>query len=325
MTVVSVQREGESQTYTYAAPPRRERIKGGKAPLLAEDANYSPYALIGRGVRMPAAGYTLDGVMRSVPKNSPLFFADEGGDIAAVEADRDTALSSNSGLMPRMATLYTTREGAHTGGGVVPTVRSRAVHRTLQTMSRTGAALLRGIIPQEATGESEVPDDTYSVAEANAAVQSAFLARDATHRQRTRAKESRVEINTKHAPLYMQEETERGTPLMVGRRRRTAKHAGLYANAHLTFYDPGGDIEREAISTFGHAGIFYMTESTALLYEGQPVLVFDSIQAMRHANYEQQVGARIHIFRGTQEEHEQVMQKHRTLRPTEVSISEYPV
>lgn len=304
------QQQDQLRTYAYAGRARQGERK----------ANYAPYALVARGEKMPAGGYTLERAMERLPAGSPLFFSGRGEDVAAVEADRDIALASGAGLMPEMATLFLEREGAYVGDGVMPRESTQQVYGTLKTMAGVAGSLLRGVMPPEVQLDS-VGGATAD--EVSASLSAVYMAREAALRMRRKEMESRVQISTANAPPYLQTAVS-DLSLVPSGVRRTAINTGIYANDFSLLFDSTGDVEREAAAVFGPAGVFRMTGSTALLYEGQPALVFDSIQAVRHARNSARLGARVRIFRGTREEHERALTAHHASE-TAVSISAYPV
>ena len=302
-----------TKTYTYAG--RRSR------DALGYQANFSPYALVGRGERMPAGGYTLERVMETLPRGSPLFFSGKGEDVAAVETERDIALAAAAGLVPDVATLFLEREGSYVGDGVRPSESTQQTHRTLESMAAVAGSLLRGTEPPSiAIGDAK----GTTADEVQAGLSAAYMAREAALRLRRKERETRVQVNTKNAPLYL---SARPGPhsIVASATRRTAHDAGTYANDFILLFDTDGRLAEEAVTTFSHAGVYRMTGSAALLYEGQPALVFDSVQAVRHARNSRRLGARIRIFSGSREEHERALNEYVALKETPVSISQYPV
>lgn len=310
-----------TQTYAFAGRAQIEstaRTARAGSTARAGRANYAPYALVGRGQRMPAAGYALERALERLPDSSPLFFSERGEDAVAVEADRNTALAASAHLLPEMATLFVDREGSYVGDGVSPSGSTHRAKRTLQEMADAAAALIRGTPPHE-VGMDTVGGTTPQ--EIETALSAVYMAREGAAQVRRRERASRVQVNVQRAPLYLRERLE--TPALASG-RRTAHITQTYANTFTLLFDADGTQEREAVAVFGHAGVFRMTGSTALLYEGQPALVFDSIQATRHARNSARLGARVRIFRGTREEHDRALATH-SVNETAVSISAYPV
>lgn len=307
----------ETQTYVYTRPYERRTAAG--------DPNYAPYTLIARGEAVPARGYTLHAAGREAETRAPLFFAAVGDEAVAVEADRDVALAANAGMLPRMATLYTTQEGA----AVEAEERGAGeAGETMRGIAATAAALLRGVYPPQIQWRTR-PVTTEGV---RARAEADAMSRAARVEARRRQWLTRVVTNTERAPVYLRTMEAEGRMGVRDRVVRDGERRGYtmelvrgMRDGVRVVYDPAGEAEREAIETFAAPGIFYMTDSTALRYEGQPVVVYDSVQAERHRRRAQEIEAPIHIFRGTEEQERRILEREEGRAHSTIAIAEYPV
>lgn len=320
-------------------------------------AQLAPAALIYHpNAAVPASSYTVEDEALGV--STAFFFAREGTDAAAVEMERDTALTVHAGAAPRAMPVYAVREGA----GLTDTPRpgedtARAVEM-LRRQAEVVAAMARGVRPpahreerghgaanragrtgtagtageRGERGESVVGLGT--VRDMQQQAETDILRRAAREEIERRERELDVRVRTDGAPQYLRtderqqsrDRSDRGDRGdRGGRESRVGRGTGRREVNML--YDERGTFEEDATETFGVAGIFYMIGSEATRYEGQPVVVVDADQALRHERHAREMaerGAVRHIYRGSREMREQAMQRLRQYS-TPVSISNYPV
>jgi hypothetical protein len=140
-----------------------------------------------------------------------------------------------------------------------------------------------------------------------------ILTRAARDEIERRERELDARVSTETAPEYLRTEARQAG----GRRRGRARVVNIV-------YDESGAIEDDATTTFGVAGIFYMLGSEATRYEGQPVVVVDADQALRHGRHAHEMRAVRHIYRGSRQAREDAIARLRQYS-TPVSVSNYPV
>lgn len=308
------------------AAKRRMRAQLAPAALV-----YHPNAAV------PASSYTVEDEALGV--NTAFFFAREGTDAAAVEMERDTALTVHAGAAPRAMPVYTAREGA----GLTHTPRpgedtARAVEM-LRKQAEVVAAMARGVKPpaggqrrDNREGESVV--GLRTVRDMQQQAETDILRRAAAEEIERREREMDVRVSTERAPQYLRTETEQahrtrgvGGEGQRGERRKGEQQTGEQQREVNMLYDERGAIEADATETFGVAGIFYMIGSEATRYEGQPVVVVDADQALRHERHAREMsrfGAVRHIYRGSRQAREEAIERLKQYS-TPVSVSNYPV
>lgn len=320
-------------------------------------AQLAPAALVYHpNAAVPASSYTVEDEALGV--GTAFFFARDGTDAAAVEMERDTALTVHSGAAPKAMPVYTAREGA----GLTDTPRpgedtARAVEM-LRKQAEVVAAMARGVRPpqrhegqirqagQAGTGSTRGQRGGGQTREGGESVVGQATVRDMQQQAETdmlrraareeierRERELDVRVRTDGAPQYLRTEErqqrrdtrgeagDRGDRGATGETGGTGGTGGREVNM---LYDERSMFEEDATETFGVAGIFYMIGSEATRYEGQPVVVVDADQALRHERHAQEMRAVRHIYRGSREHREQALQRLRQ-HSTPVSISNYPV
>lgn len=325
---------------TSEAARRRMRAQLAPAALV-----YHPNAAV------PASSYTVEDEALGV--GTAFFFARDGTDAAAVEIERDTALTVHAGAAPRAMPVYTAREGA----GLTNTPRpgedtARAVEM-LRRQAEVVAAMARGVRPPhgqagQAGQRGRVERDESVVGQGTARdmqqqAETDILRRAARDEIERRERELDARVRTERAPQYLRTEAGQGragrevreragtgdragTGSRDGRDERAGRgdRGGRRVNM---VYDESGTFEADATGTFGVAGIFYMIGSEAARYEGQPVVVVDADQALRHERHAGEMaerGAVRHIYRGSRQAREQAVERLRQ-HSTPISISNYPV
>lgn len=322
--------------YGRASEAARRRMRAQLAPAALV---YHPNAAV------PASSYTVEDEALGV--GTAFFFAREGTDAAAVEMERDTALTVHAGAAPRAMPVYTAREGA----GLTHTPRpgedtARAVEM-LRKQAEVVAAMARGVRPpaggqrgqrgQAGTGstggqrrdgrEGESVTGLGTVRDMQQQAETDMLRRAAREEIERRERELDARVRTERAPQYLRTETgqERTRGRESGRGGAAEERDGEREVNML--YDESGAVEADATDTFGVAGIFYMIGSEATRYEGQPVVVVDADQALRHERHKREMsrfGAVRHIYRGSRQARDEAIERLRQYS-TPVSVSNYPV
>lgn len=296
-------------------------------------AKLAPAALVYRpNAAVPASSYTVEDEALGV--NTAFFFAREGTDAAAVEMERDTALTVHAGAAPRAMPVYTAREGAGLTYTPRPGEDTAKAVEMLRRQSEVVAAMARGVRPpaggqrghegQTGTGstggqrrdnrEGESVTGLGTVRDMQQQAETDILRRAAQQEIERRERELDARVSTERAPEYLRTETEQD-------RARSRATGGREVNM---LYDESGVIEEDATETFGVAGIFYMIGSEATRYEGQPVVVVDADQALRHERHAREMRAVRHIYRGSRQAREDAIARLRQYS-TPVSVSNYPV